>query len=117
MIVDDDPDVRYLLRAILEDAHLDIVAEAASADDTMAQLDGADPDVIVLDAAMPLHDGFETAALILARRPGQPILLCPALVDEVVEERARAAGIAACLPKDGLDAIPPAVEALGRREG
>jgi two-component system, chemotaxis family, chemotaxis protein CheY len=117
MIVDDQPDVRYLVRVILEDSGADVVvvAEASGGEEALMALDAANPDVVVLDAMMPIRDGFETAELIRSKRPGQAILLCSALVDEAVLERAREAGIAACLPKEALDALAPAVLDLARR--
>ena len=116
MIVDDHADVRYLVRAILEDSGADVavVAEASGGEEALVAIDAADPDVVVLDAMMPIRDGFETALLIRSKRPEQAILLCSALVDDTVRERAREAGIAACLAKDALDAIGPTVLALAK---
>jgi CheY-like chemotaxis protein len=108
LVVDDHADVRFLVRVILEDAAPDVVyaGEAASADEAVAALESADPDVVVLDARMPAVDGFETAGMLLERRPGLPILLCSAIVDDEIRERAQAAGITACLSKDHFEAIP-----------
>jgi DNA-binding NarL/FixJ family response regulator len=108
MIVDDHESVRELLRAIVEDAPEDVVVsgEAAGAQAALEAIDRVDPDVVVLDAVMPLVGGLEAAPLILARRPGQKILLCSAVVDEQVCDRAERAGIAACLSKDDLEAVP-----------
>jgi len=119
MIVDDHADVRYLIRAIVEDAGGEVVVagEADGARAALETIDGVDPDVVVLDAMMPVVDGFEAAPMILERRPGQPILLCSALVDDAVRARAERAGIAACLSKDEFDAIPRvAQDLLGGRE-
>jgi CheY-like chemotaxis protein len=108
LIVDDHADVRYLIRAIVEDVGDDVVVagEADGAESALALLEEVDPDVVVLDALMPVVDGFEAAPLILERRPGQKILLCSSLVDDVVRERAAAAGITACLSKDDFAEIP-----------
>jgi CheY-like chemotaxis protein len=51
-------------------------------------------------------DGFEAAGMILDRRPGMPIMLCSALVDDEVRARAEEAGIATCLSKGDFEAIP-----------
>jgi CheY-like chemotaxis protein len=117
LIVDDHADVRFLVRVILGDAGPDVVfaGEASGAREAIDALDSAQPDVVVLDARMPGVDGFEAAAMLLERRPGLPILLCSAIVDDEIRTRAEAAGISACLSKDHFDAIPGiAVELAGR---
>ncbi|HET8952205.1 MAG TPA: response regulator, partial [Solirubrobacteraceae bacterium] len=83
----------------------------------VAALDEVEPDVVVLDARMPAVDGFEAAAMLLERRPGLPILLCSAIVDDEIRERAAAAGIAACLSKDHFEAIPRIAVELARGAG
>jgi CheY-like chemotaxis protein len=119
MIVDDHADVRYLIRAIVEDAEgaLDVVV-AGEADGVRAALesiDQVDPDVVVLDAVMPVIGGLEAAPMILARRPGQAILMCSAFVDDDLREKAEAVGIAMCVSKDDLEAIPQLAVDLARR--
>src|SRR4051812_46639682 len=108
LVVDDHADVRFLIRAILGDAAPDVAfaGEASGAREAVEALDRADRDVVVLDARMPGVDGFEAAGMLLERRPGLPILLCSAIVDDEVRTRAEAAGIAACLSKDHFEAIP-----------
>jgi DNA-binding NarL/FixJ family response regulator len=116
MIVDDHADVRFLIRAIVEDADDDVMV-AGEADGVRAALesiDSVDPDVVLLDAVMPAISGIQAAPMILARRPGQKILLCSALVDDDVREQAERAGITACLSKDDLEEIPRLAAALAR---
>jgi len=111
LIVDDHADVRFLIRAVVADSGLpiEIVGEADGVEAALAQLDGLEPDVVVLDARMPRVDGFEAAPLLLARRPGLAIVLCSAWVDDDVRERATAAGIREVLSKDQFDEIPAAI--------
>ena len=108
MIVDDRESVRELLRAIVEDAPEDVVVsgEADGAAAALEAIERVDPDVVILDAMMPELSGLEVAPLILERRPGQKILLCSAIVDNDVCDRAERVGIAACLSKDDLEAVP-----------
>jgi CheY-like chemotaxis protein len=116
MIVDDHADVRFLLRAIVEDADEDVVV-AGEADGVRAALesiDAVDPDVVVLDAVMPGVSGIEAAPMILARRPDQKILLCSAMIDDEVREQAEHAGIADCVSKDDMEAIPAIAVSLAR---
>jgi DNA-binding NarL/FixJ family response regulator len=108
MIVDDHESVRELLRAIVADAPEDVVVsgEAEGAEQALATIDRVDPDVVVLDARMPVVGGLEAAPLILERRPGQKILLCSAVVDAETCDQAERAGIAVCVSKDDLEAVP-----------
>jgi CheY-like chemotaxis protein len=117
LVVDDHADVRFLVRAILGDAGPDVAfaGEAAGAREAVEALESTDPDVVVLDARMPGIDGFEAAAMLLERRPGLPILLCSAIVDDEIRSRAGAAGIAACISKDQFEAIPEKALELAAR--
>ena len=108
MIVDDHADMRFLIRTVIEESS-DGVVVAGEADDVRSALesiDAVDPDLVVLDAVMPLVGGLEAAPMILARRPGQKILLCTGLVDDDVRTRAEHAGITDCISKDDIEAIP-----------
>jgi len=119
LVVDDHADVRFLVRTLLRDAGppLEVAGEAAGADEAVEALETVQVDVVVLDARMPVVDGFETAEMLLARRPGLPILLCSAIVDDEIRERASAAGISACLSKDHFEAIPRVALELAGRSG
>jgi DNA-binding NarL/FixJ family response regulator len=116
MIVDDHADVRFLIRAIIEDAEEDVTVtgEADGVRAALESIDTLDPDVVILDAVMPVISGIQAAPMILARRAGQKILLCSALVDAELIEQAERVGIAACLSKDDMEEIPRIVVALAR---
>jgi CheY-like chemotaxis protein len=119
MLVDDSSDVRFLLRAIIEDSaeDVEVAGDADGARAALESIDALDPDVVVLDAVMPVVGGIEAAPMILARRPGQRLLLCTAYVDDGVRARAEAAGIAACVSKDDMEAIPRVAVKLARDSG
>jgi CheY-like chemotaxis protein len=58
LVVDDEPDVRLLIRIILErEGHE--VNEAADGEEAMELAERVDPDVILLDIRMPGVDGWE----------------------------------------------------------
>ena len=111
LIVDDHADVRFLIRTIVAEAALDveIVGEADGVEAALEQLDALAPDVVVMDARMPRLDGYQAAPLLLARRPGLPIVLCTAWVDDDVRRKAEEAGIRTVLSKDRFDEIPAVI--------
>jgi two-component system KDP operon response regulator KdpE len=59
LIVDDEPDVRALVRSALSFARQDLTAvEAADGDQALAMIHSERPDLVVLDLALPKRDGF-----------------------------------------------------------
>lgn len=62
LVVDDDQNVRYLVRSTLEPTYE--VVEARDGLDALEKLSRAEPDLIVLDIMMPLMDGFQTCQTI-----------------------------------------------------
>ncbi|TMK74828.1 MAG: response regulator [Actinobacteria bacterium] len=58
LVVDDNPDVRELIAAVLERAQAE-VATAASADEALEAVKRKRPDVLLCDLHMPGIDGFE----------------------------------------------------------
>jgi DNA-binding NarL/FixJ family response regulator len=108
LIVDDDEDMRFLLRVLIESANegLTVAAEASNGVEAMAQWREHQPDVIVLDNRMPDRTGLEVAADILAEHPGQSIILFSAYLDDETIARADELGVRACLSKDDYDELP-----------
>ena len=60
LIVDDDPLIRDLVRAVLEDASYDL-DEASSGEEALRVAARRPPDVVLLDVMMPGLNGFEVA--------------------------------------------------------
>lgn len=113
MVVDDAADARFLVGLVLSDAEgIEVVAEADGAEQALAALDGAAPDVALVDARMPLVDGYELTGRLLTRRPALRVALLTSVVDRVVETDARTAGAHACWSKADLDSLPQAVRSL-----
>src|SRR5947199_7041733 len=79
-IVDDQPDVRAIVRLLLERSGVDIDFEAATADEALARLDPAADGVVVLDHNLDgSMTGLQVAPLLKARAPGVSIVLFSAL--------------------------------------
>ena len=115
LIVDDDEDMRFLLRVLIEAANegLTIAAEASNGNEAIAQWREHQPDVVVLDHRMPDRTGLEVAAEILAEHPSQSIILFSAYLDEETIARADELGVRACLSKDDYDELPAALWRYG----
>ncbi len=111
LIVDDQEDVRLLIRMIIEAANrgLFVSGEAANGREALERIEALDPAVVVLDAMMPEIDGVSTAELIRKRRPNQPMILCSAYLDDELRRKAQEAGIMMCLAKSEFAEIPAAV--------
>jgi DNA-binding NarL/FixJ family response regulator len=113
MVIDDHAGVRHLLGLILaEHPDIEVVAEADGATAALARIGAAAPDVALLDARMPVVDGFELAPLLLRRAPQLRIAVLTSQVDAAIEERALAAGAHVCLDKARLERLPELVRKL-----
>ena len=111
LIVDDDHDMRFLVRMTIEAANhgLEVQGEAASGQEAIAAVENEKPGVIVLDYRMPGLSGLETAEQILRADPEQPIILFSAYLDAETVDRAREMGIRTCLAKTEVDRLPDAL--------
>jgi CheY-like chemotaxis protein len=67
--------------------------EAASAEEAIAALKDADPDLVILDYNMPGRDGLDVAVELLSIRPSMPIALISANHQREVVSRAEAMGM------------------------
>lgn len=108
LVVDDQPDVRFLLKVLIDKANdgLVVVAEAGTGSEALQQADATDPLVVVLDEMMPGMSGLETVDHLRRRRPSQVIILCSAYLDDELVERAKAAGVVHCISKDDVGDLP-----------
>jgi YesN/AraC family two-component response regulator len=118
LIVDDEMDMRMLVRVVIEMANngLSIVGEAADGAEALEvwrRLDGPPvPDVVILDNRMPELTGLEVAKQILSERPEQLIVLYSAFLDEDVRASAKELGITRCVSKEDLDRLPALIHEL-----
>ena len=116
LVVDDEPDVRVLVRAFLELGGFEVVAEAVDGAEAVREYVALDPppipDVVVLDNRMPVMTGLEAAALMLERHPGQVVVLFSAFLDTGLAKQARDLGVAACVDKTQSARLPAILRGL-----
>jgi CheY-like chemotaxis protein len=73
LIVDDDDDIRRVLRRILEtDGH--VVVDCANGQDALHAMGARRPDLVITDVYMPEMDGIEFLVHLRERDPDLPVL-------------------------------------------
>jgi CheY-like chemotaxis protein len=122
LIVDDEIDMRLLVRVVLESAKhgIEVVGEAVDGPAAVLAFENlsppAIPDVVVLDNRMPGPSGIEVAAEMLAAEPRQHIILFSAFFTPELEAEARELGIAACVSKTDFESLPDLVIRLASQD-
>jgi len=100
LIIDDDPDIRLIVRVSLSRRGF-AVAEASNGPDGLRSARDDRPDVIVLDVMMPEMDGPATLSALLADPAvaGVPVVFLTAKAMRSEIDRLRALGAAGVLLK------------------
>lgn len=98
VIIDDNPDQRFVLKGLLTDIGCEVIAEGASGLDAVKLLQEKTPDVVFMDVTMPGMDGIEAVNMIKNLNP-LPVILLTGKKDEETIKRAMDAGIMAYLVK------------------
>lgn len=93
LIVDDDNIIRLQMRQLLQQVGFR-VAEASDGEQALAVYKEQQPDMVLLDAMMPVMDGFTCCSQLQALPGGAttPILMITGLYDQVSVDKAFAAG-------------------------
>jgi signal transduction histidine kinase len=111
VLVDDTPDIRLLLRIALEGSgRFSVVDEAGDGQAGIAVVTAAQPDVVLLDLAMPVLDGLEALPRIRAAAPHARVVVLSGFESAAMRHRAQTAGGHAYLqkgmdPRDVVDAV------------
>lgn len=113
LVVDDNFDVRRLLKKVLEIAGYD-VSEAVDGEDALRSVEGRVPDLILMDIRLPgQYDGLETTGRLKddARLQKVPIVALTASVLERDRQQALAAGCSGFIAKPvDISTLPGLVE-------
>ena len=81
LVVDDQPDICYVLRHYLEkDSHK--VETAANGREALDKFRDTEFDVVITDRAMPKMNGDQLASAIKGMNPGEPVILLTAYAEE-----------------------------------
>ncbi|MDF3024285.1 MAG: Chemotaxis response regulator protein-glutamate methylesterase CheB [Alphaproteobacteria bacterium] len=113
LIVDDSKVTRAVIGKILQEAapQVKIVGYAEDGASALKALDVCEPDIIILDLAMPAMDGLTALPLILQKKPQTRIVVCSAASAPGAEisVRALALGATVCVAKPVGSKNPKAI--------
>jgi len=117
LVADDSDLVRRGMRYLLGRHEGWVVCgEAADGQETVEKTRHLNPDVVVLDFAMPVMNGIEAARQIHKEHPNTPMILCSMYLDRQLASLARDVGITSVLSKSNVGQVVKGVEAGLRGE-
>jgi len=104
VLVDDHALVRQGFRRILDDdPELTVVGEASNGTDAIALVKKTDPDVVVMDMAMPEMSGLHATMELMKQRPGTKVLILSMYSDEQYVRNALDAGAKGYILKSAIE--------------
>jgi DNA-binding NarL/FixJ family response regulator len=114
LLADDQGIVRRGMRSLLESQpEMEVVAEASDGQEALRLCDTLQPDIVILDVAMPKLNGIDVAAQALKRNASLKIIVLSMYADESYVVRALAAGARGYLLKEATDDdLLPAIRAV-----
>ena len=117
LIAEDETLIRLDLRALLEQAGIEVCGEARNGVEAVELAARLEPDVVLLDVKMPELDGIEAARRIVDRRP-TPIVIVSAFGEDELVKRAVEVGVFGYLTKPfrEQDVVPAIRTACARHE-
>ena len=114
LIVDDEPDVRLLLRTQLETAGHEVTGEAADGAEAIELCAATEPDVVILDLLMPRVNGFEAIPKLRTKHPAVGIIAYTAVAGEFVRQEMKRLGIPLVLKSGAFSRLASVIEDAGR---
>jgi DNA-binding NarL/FixJ family response regulator len=117
LIADDHRLFAQALEAILAtDDRIEVTGHANDGAEAVQLVLATDPDVTLMDIAMPVMDGFQATRQIRKQRPNACVLMLTGSNSRIDVDRAREAGAAGYVTKDRIAAelIDAILEVVGR---
>src|ERR1700716_228096 len=114
LVADGTASHRAMLSRLLgQDPEIEVVGWAASGAGALRAVARIKPDIITLDAHMPMMDGLETARYLMRETPTPIVMLssCSGAEAQALEEAALAAGVLAVQDKRALASGQPSAVA------
>lgn len=99
MIADDSDAIRMVLRDIIAIGKHDCVSEATNGLEAVEEFKKTNPDLILLDMAMPKKDGLSVLKEIVAIKPGARIIMITATDNQSIIRQCITEGASAYILK------------------
>lgn len=100
-LVDDHPVFRHGLREMIEaDSRYEVVGDCGDGEDAIAAIPGANPEVVILDLALPRRSGLEVVRALRASRCPAAWLMLTMHAERSTFDAAMDAGVQGYLLKD-----------------
>jgi two-component system, NarL family, response regulator LiaR len=113
IVADDDPFARRLIKSVLEQTGMIVIAEAKDGHEAIELGVQHRPDVIVMDAVMPGIDGVLATRRIIKALPDQVVVMLTSASEVELGLLALRAGAVGFLSKEfDIDALPRALEGV-----
>jgi CheY-like chemotaxis protein len=115
LLVDDSDEFRHLLERLLLRFGFQIVGSVTGGEEALARLRSAQPDIVILDIAMPGLNGLEVARRIRQDDADIGLIILSMHATPEYRQAAAAIGVDAYVVKDDL--VPDLQNALRRLSG
>jgi CheY-like chemotaxis protein len=102
LVVDDSADLRELISMVIERGGWQVVATAAEGQQAIDRARHSQPDLVLLDIAMPVMDGMQALPLIREACPGAVVVMLSGYPFAVAGQGALNAGAHGYLEKSDL---------------
>ena len=100
LVADDHELMRKAVRALLEwQAEQQVIGEASTGAEAIGQVASLEPDLLILDLAMPELDGLEVAVRLQQSHPQTRMILLTGNATPALERQALSVGICRCISK------------------
>ena len=117
LIVDDSALLRKQLRRLLQqNPEWEVCGESENGRDAVRKMRELNPDLIVMDFAMPQMNGVEAAREITRSHPTVPILMFTMYMSSQLVDEAKGSGIRGAVDKNQAGKVVKGIEALLRGE-
>lgn len=110
VIVDDEPDLVFLVRKLLTRSGFEVVGTARDGQAGIETVADLQPDVVLLDLAMPHLDGRAALPDIIKRAPNTMVAILSAHLDADRAEELMCRGAFAAYDKGDLGRLPDILE-------